>query len=150
MNTLRVLAIIAAMVGGFVFFVERANAPSEATHIFSGLAGPDQKTAVPPMEPARWQKYEEGSDSRLAILLTQTKSNWLGLAHGLKSIGIPFSIMTDITSAIRHKVVLVYPTLPGAEGQQALGDFVRGGGTLIAFGNIHGMEGIFGIAGAEI
>ena len=62
-----------------------------------------------------WQskRYAAGSASRLAILLTDTDSAWLGLAHGLEAIGIPFLITRDAAEAVRHRVVFVYPEVSG-------------------------------------
>src|ERR1700733_12485392 len=150
MNIFRVLAIIAVLIGGFAYLVSGAK-PGPDTYIFKNISGPDEKSAITPMEPARWQKYENGSDSRLAIFLTREKSNWLGLAHGFKSIGIPFSITTNIADAIKHKVVLVYPSLMGinAGDSRMLEGFARGGGTLIAFGMPgNGMQDVFGFTDA--
>ena len=83
-----------------------------------------------------WTSYAAGGRSRLAVLLTDTASAWLGLAHGLKSIGIPFLITRDFRAALEHRVVLVYPTLSGSvlstEALAALARHPRSGGTLIA------------------
>jgi hypothetical protein len=71
----------------------------------------------------------------LAILLTDPDSSWLGLVHGLKSIGIPFRITRDVHEALAHQVVLVYPTISGKvptpDALQALAEFPQRGGTLI-------------------
>src|SRR5262245_60857192 len=75
--------------------------------LFPGVAGPDTATPIPAAQPADWKQYGEGGTSTLAILLTDTNSAWLGLAHGLKSIGVPFRITRDATEALRHRVVLV-------------------------------------------
>ncbi len=79
--------------------------------------------------------YGGGATSRMAILLTDANSAWLGLVHGLKSFGVPLTVTTDYREAVRHQVVMVYPVLSGkvlpAEGFDALRDFVKQGGTLI-------------------
>ncbi len=109
--------------------------------VFPGITGPQQKTTVPPAVAARWQQYGDGGASALAILLTDPDSAWLGLAHGLKTIGVPFRITTDVHDALQHKVVLVYPIISGRalsrEALQALAAFPRNGGTLVGF-NIAG------------
>ena len=90
---------------------------------------------MPDHVPTAWRNYEQGSTSRLAILLTDPDSSWLGLAHGLKSIGIPFRITRDVQEALAHKVVLVYPMISGKvlgpEALQALAEYPKTGGTLI-------------------
>jgi len=79
--------------------------------------------------------YGHGTTSRLAILLTDPDSSWLGLTHGLKSIGIPFKITRDVQEALRHNVVLVYPVISGKvlspEALRRLAEYPRAGGTLI-------------------
>ena len=109
--------------------------PAEAMYIFQGLSGPSNVTSVPAVRPTPWNQYAKGTRTRLAVLLTDPSSAWLGLAHGLKTIGIPFLITEDYTEAITHKVVLVYPTVSGRvlspEALHALAAFPRHGGTLI-------------------
>jgi len=102
---------------------------------FAGVSGPHHETVVSPPVPTPWTKYGDGSTSRLAILLTDPESSWLGLAHGLKSIGVPFRITRDTDEALRHRVVLVYPMISGKvlspEALVKLAEFPRSGGTLI-------------------
>src|SRR5689334_479079 len=125
----------------------RATRPPEI-YVFAGVAGPDTPTILPPPVATPWQKYSGGSPSRLAILLTDEDAPWLGLAHGLKSIGVPFAITTDYAEAVRHRVVLVYPRISGqmsAEALKALAALPRDGGTLIAVNVLGGgLEEVFG------
>ena len=109
--------------------------------VFDAVVGPAGRSVVPPANPARWQDYEGGGNSRLALLLTDPESAWLGLAHGLKSMGVPFTITRDYQVALRHRVVLVYPTISGrvlpGEALRALAQFPAAGGTLIGV-NVEG------------
>jgi hypothetical protein len=109
--------------------------PAEAMYVFQGLTGPPNITTVPPARLTDWHQYAQGTRTRLAVLLTDRSSAWLGLAHGLKTIGIPFLITENYAEALTHKVVLVYPTISGSvlsqEALRALAAFPRGGGTLI-------------------
>jgi hypothetical protein len=117
--------------------------------VFEGLSGPSKLTVVPPPDPEPLSSYTKGSSSRLAILLTDTESSWLGLAHGLKSLGVPISVTTDHRRALEHRAVLVYPMISGrvleASALKALAAFPRGGGTLIGV-NVHGggLNEVFG------
>src|SRR5450759_4746860 len=77
----------------------------DGVYVFEGVSGPQKPTAVPPAEPARWQNYEHGGTGRLALLLTDPDSAWLGLVNGLQSIGVPFLITRDYREAVRHRVV---------------------------------------------
>jgi len=150
MRRLPALAAIAALIAALAYFFSlRAG----RVYIFKGLAGPDAPTSVPQASATPWTEYESGSDSSLAILLTDPKSNWLGLAHGFRSAGIPFSIATDYRRATRHRVVLAYPTVSGAklssEASEALTRFVASGGVLIGFEVLGGgLERVFGFSQA--
>ena len=114
---------------------QHMEVPEKDFHRFQGVAGPNDATVVPGHVPTAWTTYEQGSPSRLAILLTDPDSSWLGLAHGLKSIGIPFRITRNVHEALAHKVVLVYPMISGKvlspEALQALAEYPKSGGTLI-------------------
>ncbi len=109
--------------------------PQRDVYVFEGVSGPAEPTQKPIKILAKSEDFKAGSTSRLAILLTEESSNWLALAHGLKSIGIPFVITRDYKVALQHKVVFVYPfiekSLP-AEELQSLIHFPEKGGTLIA------------------
>jgi len=127
--------------------------PEKDFHRFQGVAGPDDATVVPRHVPTTWTTYEPGSTSRLAILLTDPDSSWLGLAHGLKSIGIPFRITRNVHEALAHKVVLVYPMISGKvlkpEELQALAEFPKTGGTLIGVQVLGGgLNHVFGFRDA--
>ena len=115
--------------------VQHMEVPEKDFHRFPGVSGPDSPTVMPDHVPTAWRTYEQGSTSRLAILLTDPDSSWLGLAHGLKSIGVPFRITRDVHEALAHKVVLVYPMISGKvlgpEALQALAEYPKTGGTLI-------------------
>ena len=49
-------------------------------------------SVIKPSSPADWRTYRGGDTARLAILLTDESSAWLGLVHGLKSLGLPFTL----------------------------------------------------------
>ncbi|MDX2028864.1 MAG: polysaccharide deacetylase family protein [Alphaproteobacteria bacterium] len=130
---------------GLLFLIFK---PGSGTYIFPGVSGPLDKTSLPAKASVDWKSYQGGSDSRLAVLLADTKSNWLALAHGLKAAGIPFSVTTDYQRAVAHKVVLVYPVISGARlnpaALQGLRIFTGQGGTLIGFHVLGGMRDVFG------
>lgn len=100
--------------------------------------------------PAQWTSFSAGGTSRLAILLTDTTAPWLPLAHGLRSIGVPFVIARDYHVALTHRVVLVYPIISGrtlsADALHALASYQ---GTLIATNVLGGGMGeTFGLGDA--
>lgn len=49
------------------------------------LNGPTEASPVFEQPPTGWALHAEGGTSRLAVLLTDENSAWLGLAHGLNS-----------------------------------------------------------------
>ena len=122
---------------------------SKDVFIFQGVIGPTEQTVVAPSSLSSPQLYASGGSSRLVVLLTEERSNWLGLAHGLKSIGVPFVVTRDYREALKHRVILVYPTITGTsfsrEAIRALGAVPRNGGTLIATQVLGGgLEEVFG------
>lgn len=133
------VVLLSILIGSWLLFgprslTHRAIAENDF-HRFPGVSGPDHTSIVPPAVPADWKTYSSGTTSRLAILLTDPDSCWLGLAHGLKSIGVPFLITQDVQAALTHQVVMVYPIISGKvlspDDLHALAEFPRSGGTLI-------------------
>lgn len=126
--------------------------PPGRMHRFADLVGPTDVSVLPAEVAVRWQDFDHGEPSRLAIFLTDPDSAWLGLAHGLKSIGVPFRITRDVAQARRHRMVLVYPSISGmlpSATLQALADHARQGGTLVAGHVVGGGLGeVFGFADA--
>ncbi len=129
-------------------FPETYDARKNELFIVNGVRGPEDKSVLTNRNLTSWSKYSVGSSSRLAILLTDTTSSWLGLAHGLKSIGVPFIITTDYHRALQSKVVMVYPIISGAaltpDALQALATFPRSGGTLIGSQVLGALNEVFG------
>ena len=85
----------------------------------------------------------------MAVLITDENSNWLGVAHGFKTIGIPFILTTDVERALTHDAVFVYPMISGRtmapKDLRALGQYPQKGGTLIATNVLGGgLNEIFG------
>jgi hypothetical protein len=116
----------------------------EAPHV----TGPDSKSVFPEHVPTGFQKYSGGGANRLAIFVTDSASSWLGVAHGLKAIGVPFMVTGDINEALKHKVVMVYPVISGAalssEKLQQLAAFPRNGGTIIGVNVLGALNEVFG------
>lgn len=108
-----------------------------------GIRGPSEPTPLP-VDPPRTSPsaYAEGGENALALWVNDSSASWLGLVHGLKSIGVPVRVLTDADAALRHRVVMAYPSLTGANTPAALRDklakHVAQGGTLIAFSVVGG------------
>lgn len=118
---------------------------------FDGVEGPGDDTLIAPAAPEDLGRYDKGGASRLAVLVTDPASDWLGLVRGFKAHGIPFTLTRDPWRALRHDVVLAYPSISGrvlsAEALRGLADHIRGGGTVLTFDLAGGgLEELFGIA----
>lgn len=128
------------------------NLPDKSIFIFQGVTGPSHTTTVPDAIPTTWRQFQFTNPSAMAILLTDTQSRWLGVAQGLKNIGIPFTFTTSVAEALQHKVVMVYPLVSGKvldeTSLRALATFPYSGGTLIAT-NVYGggLNELFGFDG---
>lgn len=99
------------------------------------VEGPAEASPKPVEAKAELRRYSGGSDSRFCVLVTDPRSSWLGLAHGFKSIGIPFTMTDSVDAALRHRVLLVYPGMDRRWDADTLRKFenhVVRGGTLLA------------------
>ncbi len=113
------------------------------------LEGPSERSIIQKEQKSDWETLNQGKTSRLAILLTDTDSSWLGIRHALDTIGVPYLITTDVSQAVKHQVVLAYPMISGAllksEELDLLRSHVTGGGCLIATQVVGGgMQDLFG------
>jgi Polysaccharide deacetylase len=148
---------IVRIITGFAFFalllVVLWHFLSDRVFHFPGLSGPVVTSTVRPEAPTPPSDYGGGKASRMAILLTDSDSSWLGLVHGLKSFGIPFTLTEDYREALQHSVVMVYPVISGkamtAQALSALTEFTQQGGTLVATNVLGGgLNGLFGFSEA--
>jgi len=139
---------------GAKWLIERPD--PRIMHVFPGVHGPGRKSRIPEPSAARISDFERGGDHRLAILVTDPDSGWLGLVRGFRAHGVPITVTEDPGRALRHKVVLVYPIVSGraldGAALRALAQHVRTGGTVLAFNLAGGgLEELFGVsAGAEL
>ena len=104
--------------------------------LLPGVRGPSGESPKPVAVRADWRAYGSGSASRLAILLTDSSSSWLGLVYGMKSFGIPFVITDSLDAALEHSVVLVYPGFKAGKidqtGLRKLEEHAMRGGAVLA------------------
>lgn len=124
--------------------------------VFQGVRGPQGKTVLEAPAPTPLEQFDVGGDHRLAILVTDPASGWLGLVRGFRAHGVPITVTRDVDKALRHRVVLVYPIVSGrvlSGGQiRALAEHIRSGGTVVAFNLAGGgLDELFGIgSGTEL
>lgn len=141
-----VACILGIGVSAFLIFQN-----SRETLAFPGLSGPENTTELPLVAAPRTppENYYNDSNAGIALFLQDSSTSWLGIAHGLKSIGIPFRVVNTLDDALQHEVILVYPSMTGSNTPpatlSALAQHVRSGNSLIAFSVIGGgMPAIFG------
>lgn len=137
-----ILLFAVPTIGATLYYLDRM-------FVFDGLHGPTEPTIVSEAKPTPWSAYRRPGQARLAILLTDEDSAWLGLVHGLKAIGVPFTVTRNAQEALEHRVVLVYPYVSGRvlapEALRALAVHPRQGGTLIAANVLGGgLNEVFG------
>jgi len=99
------------------------------------------------------QVFPERAASQVAILLTKSGESGESPVRCLQTMGIPFFVTRDLRTALRHKLVLLYPEVDGrtydAAQAQAISDFVAHGGVIFAqnvfwagFKTLFGFEGV--------
>jgi peptidoglycan/xylan/chitin deacetylase (PgdA/CDA1 family) len=143
----------AALVLAFVRPPDQRVAGLSGFYLFPGVEGPAGQTVIPPFKPARIADYDHGGVHRLAILVTDPASDWLGLVRAFKAQGVPFTVTLDWRRALSHKVVLVYPIISGRvlapEALRGIAAHVREGGTVLSFDlEGGGLEPVFGVSDA--
>ena len=120
--------------------------------IIPGLSGPAGKSLVGLPHPPKIEDHGGGGVTRLAVLVTDIDSDWIGMVRALKARGIPATFTRNVGEATRHHAVIAYPMISGRllSGDQirVLAAFVHSGGGLMTFDLAGGgLEPLFGIKG---
>lgn len=118
---------------------------------FENVPGPDEESRLAKPIALKVEDFDHGSPNRLAVLVTDRNSDWMGLVRGFKSHGIPATFTTDPNKALLHKVIIAYPGISGRlvsqDAIRALAQHVRSGATLLTMDLAGGgLEELFGIA----
>ena len=94
------------------FNLERVNGKCEY------VIGPETADTPPNLAPPKtlisaYTRNDHSSaipnTNRLAIWVLDGRSHWIGMAHGLKTMGVPFTVTEDLDEALQHRLVIVYP-----------------------------------------
>jgi hypothetical protein len=95
-----------------------------------------------PLHPKRGDPFTEYSEKfplQVAVFWTLpdlTQENPLPLIHALKEMGIPFFITRDLSQALKHRLLILYPSVDGHTFSLAqaaeLSTFAQGGGFIFA------------------
>ena len=106
-------------------------------------------------DPDPFQQFPESFPLQVAVFWTNPgpdHENPLALVHSLKEMGIPFFITRDFGQALRHRLVILYPSVDSHTFTQPQADqltaFVRQGGSVFAQ-NVFwgGLQPLFGFHG---
>ncbi|UZK69769.1 polysaccharide deacetylase family protein [Sphingomonas sp. S1-29] len=149
MKKIGALLLLAALgVGAWLWSLEPWPTDS---YRFDGVEGPDRPSVVAPPVPLRLDAVGGGTN-RLAVLVTDPDADWMGLVRGFKAHGVPAIFTASPSKALRHQVVIAYPSISGKvlpkAAIQALAQHIRGGGTLLTTDLAGGgLEELFGIEG---
>jgi hypothetical protein len=129
-----------------------------AVWIFTSNAAPPLRTRAVPLldivhrHPDLLQEFPESFPLQVAVFWTHPgpdPENPLALVHSLKEMGIPFFITRDLGQALRHRLVILYPSVDSRTFTQPQAEqittFVRQGGFIFAQ-NVFwgGIQSIFG------
>jgi hypothetical protein len=125
------------LAAGVIYQQIRRSGPSH------GLLHPARLhvTSRPPVaarDPAQLypELFPERSPSQVAIFLTKSNRDPESAARCLKAMGVPFFVTLDLHTALRHKLLLLYPDVDGttfdSAQTKAIQDFVVRGGVVFA------------------
>jgi hypothetical protein len=89
---------------------------------------------LPPETHDFTQEYRDGFPMQVAVLLTKREETGIGIIRALHEMGIPFFCTRDLSSAIRHPHLILYPSVDGHTFNPAESDelarFVKNGGVV--------------------
>jgi hypothetical protein len=95
--------------------------------------------------------YPEKFPMQVAVYWSKADESVLEVEHALGQMGVPFFITRDLNQALRHELVMLYPTADGRTYSDAqlgqIAQFVQGGGSLLAV-NVFagGLKPVFGFS----
>jgi hypothetical protein len=120
---------------------------------------PDLHAAAVPIQPLVHRspqllaRYPERSPEQVAVLITSRDDAALFTpARMMRAMGIPFFLTRDLPTALRHKLILVYPgieaTTFAADDVRLFEQHLKSGGTIFAQ-NVFGgaLQPVFGVQG---
>jgi hypothetical protein len=128
-----IVLALSCLVGGVIY---KREGQTGAAH---GLLrpAPIQVTNRPQPAPRdQAELFPEAASSQVAILLTTLDRDAESPVRCLKAMGIPFFVTRDLRTALRHKLLLLYPEVDGTTFDtaqaKAINDFVVHGGVVFA------------------
>ena len=131
-RTKRGPALLSLIVLSALAFHRRSDEQTPHLHAASVPVSPLQRMSADPVT-----AHPEAFALQVAVFRSNTDESMLGLLHPLNEMGIPFFVTRDLDQALRHRLVIMYPTIDGRtfgpSEVEKLNEHVRMGGSLISF-----------------
>ena len=120
---------------------------------YAGLVSNVPQSVVPAVNPTPITDFAGGGNGRLAVYVSDTKASWLALTVALKNIGIPVKVYTDLSQALAHPMVMIYPEVSTRvlTGTQitSLRNYAQNGGKLMGFHVKDALLDVFGLSSTQ-
>src|ERR1700730_16899031 len=117
------------------------SAAAAAEGLKQGESSPLHAAEVPVHALVRQNKdptesFPEQFPLQIAVYWSNSSEGVLGIVHALREMGIPFFVTRDLSRALGHRLIIIYPSSDGrtfTAGQvDELTRHLRGGGSLFA------------------
>ena len=146
------LTLVAFAVGYIVVLIYLALSRRSRSEVITNLAA-----AEVPLRPAvkrpvdYYHEYPEAFPQQVAVLMLDDREGGLSLVHGFREMGIPFFVTQDLSTALQHPLVFIYPEVDAdsfaPDDLQKITNFVQAGGTIFAQQVLAGsLGGLFGFS----
>ena len=93
--------------------------------------------------------FPESFPMQVALYWSSQDENPLAMIHSLRAMGVPFFVTRDLSQALRHKLIIIYPNVDPktftSDQIQSLTQHVRDGGSIFAVDVLAGaLKPLFG------
>jgi hypothetical protein len=146
MRTKRNLALLSLAILPLSALAFCCRSDEQASHLHAAdvPVSPLRHTSVDPAT-----AFPETFALQVAVFRTRADEGMLGLLHTLSEMGIPFFVTHDLDQALRHRLVIVYPSIDGrtfnTDEIEKVKQHVSQGGSLISLNVLAGaLKPLFG------
>jgi hypothetical protein len=145
-SEIRLRACLLVALTSLTFAVSRGSDTQQDTHLHPAEV-PVNALVHYSTDPVT--EYPESFALQVAVFRSKDDEGMLGLLHLLHEMGIPFFVTRNLDQALRHPLVIVYPSADGRtfNGEQVrqLNLHVSNGGSIVSFNVVAGvLKPIFG------
>src|SRR4051812_11830720 len=106
-RTVLSLVVVVLSFSALAFYC-RSNKQTAHLHAASVPVSPLKHASSDPVT-----SFPETFALQVAVFQTSADEGMLGLLHALGQMGIPFFVTRDLDQALRHHLVILYPTIDG-------------------------------------